>query len=107
MVPALIFISFNDYTNYINGWSVPAATDIAFSLGLSSLLGKRIPLNLKIFLMALVIIDDLGPIIVIVLFYGGKIHWMFILFAIIIFAVLVLLNHLKIKFGVLQIILAL
>ncbi len=107
LVPALIFISFNVKTSYISGWGVPTATDIAFSLGVASLLGKRVPLNLKILLMALAIIDDLGAIVVIALFYGGKIYWFFLFIAAIIFAALLALNYLKVKFGLLQIILSL
>jgi NhaA family Na+:H+ antiporter len=107
MVPALIFIAFNVHSSYISGWGIPTATDIAFSLGIASLLGKRVPLSLKILLMALAIIDDLGAIIVIALFYGGKLHWMFLAIAGIFFLALLACNYLKLKFGVLQIILAL
>jgi len=107
MVPALIFISFNVHTSYISGWGIPTATDIAFSLGIASLLGKRVPLSLKILLMALAIIDDLGAIIVIALFYGSKVHWLFLAIAAIIFLAMIACNYLKIKFGALQIVLAL
>jgi Na+:H+ antiporter, NhaA family len=107
LIPALIFICFNVDTNFIHGWGIPAATDIAFSLGVASLLGKRVPLSLKIFLMALAIIDDLGAIIVIALFYGGKINWIFLFISVLIFTVLIACNRYKIKFGALQIILAL
>lgn len=107
MVPALIFIAFNVQSSYISGWGIPTATDIAFSLGIASLLGKRVPLSLKILLMALAIIDDLGAIIVIALFYGGKLHWMFLAIACIFFLALLACNYFKLKFGVLQIILAL
>jgi NhaA family Na+:H+ antiporter len=107
MVPALIFIAFNVHSSYISGWGIPTATDIAFSLGIASLLGKRVPLSLKILLMALAIIDDLGAILVIALFYGGKIHWVFLGIALVIFLALLACNFLKIKFGFLQISLAL
>ena len=107
MVPALIFIAFNVHSSYISGWGIPTATDIAFSLGIASLLGKRVPLSLKILLMALAIIDDLGAIMVIALFYGGKLHWVFLGLAGIIFLALLACNYLKLKFGALQIILAL
>lgn len=107
LVPALVFVAFNVHSSYISGWGIPTATDIAFSLGIASLLGKRVPLSLKILLMALAIIDDLGAIIVIALFYGGKLHWMFLVSAGFILMALMACNYLKIKFGVLQIILAL
>ena len=107
MVPALIFIAFNVNSAYIHGWGIPTATDIAFSLGVASLLGKRVPLSLKIFLMALAIIDDLGAILVIALFYGGKIHWLFLAIAAFIYLLLLACNYLKLKFGVLQVVLAL
>lgn len=107
MVPALIFIAFNVNSSNISGWGIPTATDIAFSLGIASLLGKRIPLSLKILLMALAIIDDLGAILVIALFYGGKLHGLFLAIAGIIFLALLACNYFKLKFGALQIVLAL
>jgi len=107
LIPALIFVSFNIHTSYISGWGVPTATDIAFSLGVASLLGKRVPLNLKILLMALAIIDDLGAIVVIALFYGGHIQWLFIGIAAAIFGGMLACNYFKLKFGIVNIILAL
>lgn len=76
LIPALIFTIFN-YTNPSNssGWGIPMATDIAFALGIMSLLGKKVPLNLKVFLTALAIADDLGAIVVIALFYTSQIHF--------------------------------
>jgi NhaA family Na+:H+ antiporter len=76
LIPALIFIAFNHSTDYKNGWAIPMATDIAFSLAIISLLGKSVPNSLKIFLSALAIVDDLGAIIVIALFYTDSIDWL-------------------------------
>ena len=91
VVPALIYIFINGANDYATGWGIPMATDIAFSLGIASLLGKRIPVSLKIFLMALAIIDDLGAIVVIAIFYATTIHWVYIIVA----ALLVLLLRLS------------
>ena len=104
LVPALIFAAFNFRTAFSHGWGIPTATDIAFSLGAASLLGKRFPVGLKIFLMALAIIDDLGAIIVIALFYGGNVQWLWLCFSALIYGVLLILNKLKVRFGFIQII---
>lgn len=105
-VPALIFVAFNLHTPYIHGWGIPTATDIAFSVGIASLLGKRVPVGLKILLLALAIIDDLGAIVVIALFYGGHIHWMFLAVAALLYMALIGCNYFKVKYGALQIILS-
>jgi NhaA family Na+:H+ antiporter len=105
VVPALIYTLFNSHTHQAHGWGIPTATDIAFSLGIASLLGKRFPVGLKILLMALAIIDDLGAILVIALFYGAHIHGWWLLAAGLLYAGLFACNFCKLKFGALQIIL--
>ena len=99
VVPALIFFFINNGTNYTNGWGIPMATDIAFSLGIAALLGSRIPLSLKIFLTALAIIDDLGAILAIAIFYSAAIHWIYLGIAAIIIFVLYLLMRFN-NFGI-------
>ncbi|MEO6520522.1 MAG: Na+/H+ antiporter NhaA [Mucilaginibacter sp.] len=107
IVPALIFVAFNAHTIYAKGWGIPTATDIAFSVGIASLLGDRIPVGLKILLMALAIIDDLGAIVVIALFYGGHINWIFLGIGALLYLALFACNYFKIKFGAVQILISL
>lgn len=107
IMPALIFVAFNLHTSYVHGWGIPTATDIAFSIGIASLLGKRIPISLKILLMALAIIDDLGAIIVVAVFYGNHFNWVYFAISGAIYALLVACNYFKIKFGAVQIVLSL
>ncbi|WP_185286587.1 Na+/H+ antiporter NhaA [Chryseobacterium indologenes] len=96
LVPAVIYSIFNTGTEYSNGWGIPMATDIAFSLAIISMLGKKIPNCIKIFLAALAIVDDLGAILVIAIFYTEQIHWSYLLLSLGVTALLFLLNFLKV-----------
>ncbi|RMN73852.1 Na antiporter NhaA [Pseudomonas syringae] len=98
VVPALIYVAFNwGRPDTIGGWAIPAATDIAFALGVLSLLGKRVPLSLKIFLSALAILDDLGAVLIIALFCTSDLSIPMLLAALGSIAVLVALNRLGVK----------
>ncbi|KPH13146.1 Na+/H+ antiporter NhaA [Chryseobacterium sp. ERMR1:04] len=95
-IPAIIYSVFNAGTPYANGWGIPMATDIAFSLAIISMLGSKIPNSIKIFLAALAIVDDLGAILVIAIFYTEQIHWTYLLLSFGVTALLFLLNYLKV-----------
>ena len=98
LVPALIYVFINfDDNQTLNGWAIPSATDIAFSLGVLSLLGKRVPLSLKVFLTALAIIDDLGAIVIIALFYSGDLSIKYLTLMLFAFIILLLINKFNIK----------
>ncbi len=95
-VPALVFLLFNgDDPATARGWAIPAATDIAFALGVLSLLGSRVPTSLKVFLTALAIIDDLGAVLIIALFYSGDLSTLHLGGAAAVLGGLVLLNRLR------------
>tara|TARA_Y100001936_G_scaffold112887_1_gene110878 strand:+ start:361 stop:1533 length:1173 start_codon:yes stop_codon:yes gene_type:complete len=98
LVPALfyIFINWGD-SETLNGWAIPSATDIAFSLGVLSLLGKRVPLSLKVFLTALAIIDDLGAILIIALFYSGDLSLKYLSLMALAFLTLLVINKFNVK----------
>ncbi|WP_267405356.1 MULTISPECIES: Na+/H+ antiporter NhaA [unclassified Chryseobacterium] len=96
LVPAVIFTIFNSGTEYSNGWGIPMATDIAFSLAIISMLGSKIPNSIKIFIAALAIVDDLGAILVIAIFYTDQIHWIYLLLSLGVTVLLFLLNFLKV-----------
>lgn len=97
LVPAAIFLIFNFGTESQAGAGIPMATDIAFAIGILSLLGKKVPASLKVFLTALAVIDDLGAIIIIAIFYTQTLSLVNLFIALGIFAVLVVLNRMKIN----------
>ena len=97
IVPAAIYFLFNHGTEYAKGWAIPMATDIAFSLAIISMLGRKVPLSLKIFLAALAIVDDLGAILVIAVFYTDQIHWDYLGLSALMVTILVALNFFNFK----------
>ena len=97
LVPALIYFLFNVGTETVSGWGIPMATDIAFALAIIAMLGKNVPTSLKIFLAALAIVDDLGAILVIAIFYTSQIHFEYLAMAAGILALLALLNYFGVK----------
>lgn len=98
VIPALIYIIFNfGDSETLSGWAIPAATDIAFALGILALLGSRVPLSLKLFLLTLAIIDDLGAIVIIAIFYSGDLSVASLIFAAIAIAALVAMNLLGVR----------
>ena len=92
LVPVGIFLLFNYETEAQSGAGIPMATDIAFALGILSLLGNRVPISLKIFLTAFAVIDDLGAILIVAIFYSKTLLWTNLFIALGIFALLLLLN---------------
>lgn len=97
LAPALIYVAFNaGDAEAISGWAIPAATDIAFALGIMALLGKRVPIALKVFLLALAIIDDLGVVVIIALFYTGDLSTTALLVGFVMTGVLFMLNAKKV-----------
>jgi NhaA family Na+:H+ antiporter len=98
LIPALFYVVINlGNSETLNGWAIPSATDIAFSLGILSLLGSRVPISLKIFLTALAIIDDLGAILIIAFFYSGDLSISYLSLILISYILLLILNKLGVK----------
>lgn len=97
IVPALMYTFLNQDLATLNGWGIPMATDIAFSLGVLSLLGKRVPVSLKVFLVAFAIVDDLGAVSIIAIFYSPGVHLKYLLIGSGLFLYLVLFNLLKLR----------
>lgn len=92
-VPLGLFLLLNDNPDTVNGWGIPMATDIAFTLAILKVLGKSIPLSIKIFLTAFAIVDDLGAVLVIAIFYTGGIDWVLLGYALALLAVLFFLSY--------------
>lgn len=104
LIPGAIYMAFNLGTDTQHGFGIPMATDIAFAIGILSILGNKVPFSLKVFLTALAVIDDLGAIIVIAVFYTTGLSFLHLLYVIIIFAILIALNLLKIRYLIIYII---
>ena len=93
LVPALCYVAFNyNDPKAVNGWAIPTATDIAFALGILSIIGSKVPLQLKVFLTSLAIFDDLGAIIVIALFYTDQLSMLSLIFASSVITILFIMN---------------
>ncbi len=98
LIPALIYVFINlGDGETLKGWAIPSATDIAFSLGVLSLLGSRVPISLKVFLTALAIIDDLGAIVIIALFYSGDLSIKYLSLMLLAFIALLVINKFNVK----------
>lgn len=96
LIPVLIYFFFNFGKETQNGFGIPMATDIAFALGILSLLGNRVPYSLKILLTAMAVIDDLGSIIIIAIFYSASVSFIYLFLAIAVFGILLVLNRYKV-----------
>lgn len=97
IVPAVFYLLFNAGSATQSGWGIPMATDIAFAIGILSLSGKKVPVSLKVFLTALAVVDDLGAILVIALFYTSQLQLNFMLMGLGVFAIMLALNRMDIN----------
>ncbi len=96
-VPAMVFMLVSGGGEYSRGWAIPAATDIAFAMGVLGLLGNRVPASLRLFLLTVAIVDDIGAVLVIAFFYTAKIYLPWLFASIIVFGLMVLLNRMKVS----------
>ncbi len=97
VVPAALFVALNLGSEGVRGWGIPMATDIAFAVGVMAVLGRRVPLGVKVFLIALAIVDDIGAVLVIAIFYTASINWEALLVALGFFVSLVAINQLGVQ----------
>ncbi|REJ81817.1 MAG: Na+/H+ antiporter NhaA [Bacteroidetes bacterium] len=98
VIPAAFYLIFNAGTITQHGWGIPMATDIAFAIGILSILGKRVPDSLKVLLTALAVVDDLGAVLVIAIFYTQSIAAKYLLYAGVVFVILLILNFFRVRF---------
>ena len=97
LVPALVFMAVSGGGEYTNGWAIPAATDIAFAMGVLGILGNRVPASLRLFLLTVAIVDDMGAVMVIALFYTPEVSMMWLGASAIVFALMAYLNHIHVS----------
>jgi len=98
IVPGIIFLLFNYGSDAIAGWAIPTATDIAFAVGIIALFGNRLPSGVRLFILTLAVLDDIGAIIIIGIFYSSDINLLMVFYSSLCFAVLVLFNILEVRF---------
>lgn len=96
-IPAIVFMMVSGGGDYTRGWAIPAATDIAFAMGVLGLLGSRVPASLRLFLLTVAIVDDIGAVLVIALFYTAEIYWMWMAASALVLALMVMLNRMKVS----------
>lgn len=106
-VPAIVFMLVSGGGEYSSGWAIPAATDIAFAMGVLGLLGSRVPASLRLFLLTVAIVDDIGAVLVIALFYTPTIKMVWLVASIVVFGLMVLMNRMRVGIFLPYILLAL
>ncbi|KEO88046.1 pH-dependent sodium/proton antiporter [Erythrobacter sp. JL475] len=96
-VPAIVYLAVSGGGEYTNGWAIPAATDIAFAMGVLGLLGSRVPASLRLFLLTVAIVDDIGAVVVIAVFYTKSLYTMWLVASIVVFGLLLALNRFRVS----------